>query len=72
MQVRVPVISMSGQVDAVGQIAGGPVVGWIGTRFSVRTALLASSLILTPVLALFIPPVQIGENERKRLEVEGD
>ena len=62
-QVRATVISMSGQVDAVGQIAGGPVVGWIGNRFSVRAALLASSMILTPAIAFFLQPAQMDENE---------
>jgi DHA3 family tetracycline resistance protein-like MFS transporter len=47
------VISMSCQMDAIGQIAGGPVVGLIGNWLSVRAALLTSTLILTPVLALY-------------------
>jgi DHA3 family tetracycline resistance protein-like MFS transporter len=50
--VRATVISMSGQVDAVGQIAGGPVVGWIGNT-SIRAALATSSVILSPVLLLY-------------------
>ena len=52
-RVRATVISMSGQVDAIGQIAGGPVVGLIGNWLSVRAALIASSLILSPVLVLY-------------------
>lgn len=52
--VRATVISMSGQVDAFGQIAGGPPVGFIGERFGVRAALLASGFILSPVLALYL------------------
>jgi DHA3 family tetracycline resistance protein-like MFS transporter len=50
--VRATVISMSGQVDAIGQIAGGPVVGWVGNVVSVRTALAVSSFIITPAVAL--------------------
>ena len=46
-------LSMWGQVDAIGQTAGGPVVGWIGTVRSLRAALLTSSLILAPVVPLF-------------------
>lgn len=53
-QVRATVISMSSQVDAIGQISGGPVLGLIGQRFSVRAALTASSLLLLPNLALFV------------------
>ncbi len=52
-RVRATVISMSNQVDAIGQIAGGPVLGLIGSLVSVRAALLASSFILTPALALY-------------------
>ena len=51
-QVRATMFSVSGQVDAVGQIAGGPGVGVIG-NISIRVALLASALLLTPVLPLY-------------------
>lgn len=70
-RVRATVISMSGQVDAFGQIAGGPVVGWIGNRFSVRAALLASGLILTPALAIFLKPFQTGAQADTFPEGEG-
>jgi len=52
-RVRATVLSMSSQVDAIGQIVGGPVVGLIGNWLSVQAALLASSLILSPTLILF-------------------
>lgn len=51
--VRATVISMNGQVDAFGQIAGGPPVGLIGERLGIRAAFLASALILSPALALY-------------------
>jgi DHA3 family tetracycline resistance protein-like MFS transporter len=50
--VRATVISMSGQVDAFGQITGGPVVGAIG-NLSIRAALLASGAILSPTIYLY-------------------
>jgi DHA3 family tetracycline resistance protein-like MFS transporter len=50
--VRATVISMSGQVDAIGQVAGGPVVGMIGSLFSVQAAIAMTGFILSPVLAL--------------------
>ncbi len=43
---------MTGQVDAVGQLAGGPPMGLIGQRFGVRTALLVASGLLVPVVGL--------------------
>ncbi len=52
-RVRATVISMSSQVDAIGQIAGGPAVGLIGNLISIRAALLTSSVIFTPVLWLY-------------------
>lgn len=50
--VRATVISMAAQLNAIGQIGGGPVVGAIGTAFSLRAALVTSGLVLSPVLAL--------------------
>ena len=43
---------MSSQMNAVGQIAGGPAIGVVGNSFSVRAALLISAVILSPVLPL--------------------
>jgi DHA3 family tetracycline resistance protein-like MFS transporter len=51
-RVRATVISMSGQVDALGQIAGGPLVGLIGSLFSVRAAISVTGFLLSPVLVL--------------------
>jgi len=51
--VRATVLSMSSQVDALGQILGGPGVGWIASTISVRAAIVASGLLLTPALPLF-------------------
>jgi DHA3 family tetracycline resistance protein-like MFS transporter len=60
-QVRATVLSMSSQVDAIGQVAGGPIVGLIGNLVSVRAALAASGLILTPALFLFQRTIRIGK-----------
>lgn len=51
-QVRATMFSISSQVDAIGQIAGGPAIGAIG-NISVRAALVASALILSPVFPLY-------------------
>jgi DHA3 family tetracycline resistance protein-like MFS transporter len=50
-QVRATMFSVSGQVDAVGQVVGGPAVGAIG-NLSIRAALLTSALLLAPVVPL--------------------
>ena len=67
-RVRATVLSMSSQVDAIGQIAGGPILGAVG-NLSVRAAITLSGLVLSPVLALFgraarqssLPAAEISE-----------
>jgi DHA3 family tetracycline resistance protein-like MFS transporter len=66
-RVRATVLSMSGQVDAIGQISGGPVLGMIGTRVSVRAAITTSSFILTPVLALFAYSLRKGDRSLEEI-----
>ncbi|MGI8690552.1 MAG: MFS transporter [Thermomicrobiales bacterium] len=51
--VRATVLSISSQADAVGQTAGGPVVGYVGLLASVRAALVVGGCILTPALMLY-------------------
>jgi DHA3 family tetracycline resistance protein-like MFS transporter len=51
-QVRATMLSMTSQVDAIGQIAGGPAVGAIGNH-SIRAALVVSAITLSPVLPLY-------------------
>jgi DHA3 family tetracycline resistance protein-like MFS transporter len=48
--VRATIHSMSGQVDAIGQVAGGPAVGLVARSVSVAAAISASGLLLTPAL----------------------
>ena len=50
---RATVLSMVGQGNALGQIAGGPAVGWIGTVRSLRAAMVVSGFLLTPAIAMF-------------------
>jgi DHA3 family tetracycline resistance protein-like MFS transporter len=51
--VRATVLSMNSQMNALGQIAGGPGVGWVGNRHGVRSAIGLSALLLAPALALY-------------------
>jgi hypothetical protein len=52
-RVRATVLSMNGQLDALGQISLGPVFGWLGVARSIRVALAASGIALTPALLLY-------------------
>jgi MFS transporter, DHA3 family, tetracycline resistance protein len=51
--VRATVISISNQSDAIGQVAGGPALGAIGTVWGLRAALVAGASLLLPALALY-------------------
>jgi len=49
---RATLLSIDGQADALGQIAGGPMIGAIGSGVSIRAALLASAALLGVALPL--------------------
>jgi DHA3 family tetracycline resistance protein-like MFS transporter len=51
-RVRATVISFTAQADALGQVAGGPAIGWVGTAFSLRAALVVGALVLAPIVPL--------------------
>ena len=51
--VRATVNSITGQADAIGQAAGGPVLGLVGNRFGTGASLGVGALLLTPALALY-------------------
>jgi DHA3 family tetracycline resistance protein-like MFS transporter len=50
--VRATILSMTGQVDALGQIAGGPLVGLVANLLSLPVGMTISSLLLAPALSL--------------------
>ncbi|MEH7121694.1 MFS transporter [Bacillus sp. JJ1532] len=50
---RATFFSVKGQVDAIGQISGGPFIGFIASGFTIKAAIVASALLLTPVLFLY-------------------
>ena len=68
-QVRATMFSIGSQVDAIGQIGGGPAVGAIGSAVSIRAALVTSALILSPVLPLYA--LAIRRSKRRRTSVSG-
>jgi DHA3 family tetracycline resistance protein-like MFS transporter len=51
--VRATVFSITGQGDAIGQAAGGPVLGVIGNVWGIRAALAAGAFAIVPALGLF-------------------
>lgn len=63
--VRATVLSITGQADAVGQAAGGPVLGVIGNVWGIRAALATGALVLTPALGLYARAIRHGGTEPK-------
>lgn len=68
-RVRATVHSMFGQVDAIGQIAGGPGVGLIAGLASVAAAITTSGLLLSPALFL-IGRANVQSREQVPAELE--
>lgn len=50
---RATVLSMRGQLDAIGQFIGGPIIGAVGTILSLPAAMLGVALFFSPVLWLY-------------------
>ena len=50
---RATVNSLAGQADALGQVVGGPLLGWVALARSVRAAIVVSGLLRLPALLLF-------------------
>jgi len=61
--VRATVNSITGQADAVGQAAGGPVLGVVGNALGTGAALGLGALLLTPALALYGRAIRHGGRE---------
>ncbi len=58
--VRATIISMSSQIDALGQILGGPLVGAIGLTLGIPVALTVCAVILATTLPLLIRTIRLN------------
>lgn len=68
-RVRATIISTYWQSNALGQIAGSPIIGWIGTVFSLRLALSVGAIVYSLSLPLL---VQAGRYSAKQTIEAGD
>lgn len=59
--VRATVFSMRGQMDSLGQVVGGPMIGVIGTVVSIRAAIAVAAVTLSPALWLYTRATRQGE-----------
>lgn len=63
--VRATVLSTYGQIDALGQIISGPLIGFIALRSGMAVSLVVSGLILAPVVILYFSLLRrVRENSR--------
>ena len=52
-RVRATVLSFGGQMDAVGQVLGGPLLGGLALGVSLRVGFVAAAIVLLPVVIAF-------------------
>jgi DHA3 family tetracycline resistance protein-like MFS transporter len=57
-KVRATMLSMTSQLDAFGQMFGGPLVGLVGNLRSIKAALTTSALLILPVVSLYNRTIQ--------------
>ncbi|SEO63216.1 Major Facilitator Superfamily protein [Paenibacillus sp. OV219] len=50
---RSTVLSFLSQANAIGQTAGGPVIGWAGVRYTIRVSIVLSAVMLVPLVFVF-------------------
>lgn len=60
---RATVLSLGSQSDAMGQVAGGPVLGAMASGVSIRAALVTAGVILSPVMLLYARTLRRGGSE---------
>ena len=53
-ELRATMLSVISLVNSLGQIAGGPLIGWTAARFGVPAALIATAGLLIPVSVLYL------------------
>jgi DHA3 family tetracycline resistance protein-like MFS transporter len=67
--VRATVFSITGQSNAVGEAAGGPILGVIGNTWGIRYALTAGALAIAPALGFFGRAIAHHGRERELEEL---
>ena len=62
-KVRATMLSMTSQLDAFGQIFGGPLVGFIGNLHSIKAALTTSAFLVLPSVPLYRKTIHQSRQE---------
>jgi DHA3 family tetracycline resistance protein-like MFS transporter len=67
--VRATVLSMTGQADAIGEAAVGPVLGVIANAYGISSGLAVGALLLLPALGLYARALRHGGREPELQEL---
>ena len=62
---RATVLSMLSQAEALGEVCGGPLLGLVGTRQTVCTALVGAAMVLLPALPLYGQALRRSKQEAR-------
>lgn len=66
---RATVLSTNGQLDALGQILGGPIIGIIATKISVSIGIACTALLLTPVIVLYVASFALDKRKNEEAKL---
>lgn len=61
-RTRATVLSFQEQIGSVGEIGGGPPLGWFGSRFGVRAAIIAGGMVFAPVVGVFLKAARLRDH----------
>ncbi len=67
-RVRATVFSFASQMNSLGQVAGGPLLGWIAAAVSLRMGLVAAALFSVPVFLFYGYLLHSGRTAGKAIE----
>lgn len=60
-EIRATILSMRGQVDAIGQLVGGPIIGAVAVGLGLREAMVGVGLMLAPAVWLYSRALKMME-----------
>jgi DHA3 family tetracycline resistance protein-like MFS transporter len=59
-EIRATILSIIGQVNSIGQIAGGPIIGFIALKTSVSLGIVITGLLVIPIILLYTYVISKG------------
>jgi DHA3 family tetracycline resistance protein-like MFS transporter len=70
-RVRATMLSMTSQLDAFGQMFGGPLVGAVGSIKNIAWALSTSALLILPVVPLYHKAISVEQSRGEQPDGDG-